>query len=303
MATASKGTNVPSTSPFTRMTLIEKIRSGAFTRKHIVQPQSPQHCLNCGHSYEGAYCPRCGQSHTTGRITWHNFWRTFVMTGIGLQGTLPRTLLELFYRPGFLIRDYLAGKRQHYINPFRCLLLLAAIFVLLQNTVISTDIKASAAAASMSMSNDVAQSTAEQAAAQKATTAMMDTLYSNFGTFNLLLILFMTLPFWVAFRRQGQYAEQPLNLSEAATAIAFVGCQNMVVNVLSLPFITHHNMLQVAQVGYAVVVPLFWITLWQMFDMHWLRFFVRNLLFALLFFFFYIAVIYLLVLCIMMVKA
>lgn len=118
------------------------------------------------------------------------------------------------------------------------------------------------AAARMLMSNEVAQSTAEQAASQKATTAMMDTLYSNFGTFNLLLILFMTLPFWVAFRRQGQYAEQPLNLSEAATAMAFVGCQNMVVNVLSLPFITHHNMLQVSLVGYAVVVLLFLITLW-----------------------------------------
>ena len=118
------------------------------------------------------------------------------------------------------------------------------------------------AAARMLMSNEVAQSTAEQAASQKATTAMMDTLYSNFGTFNLFLILLMTLPFWVAFRRQGQYAEQPLNLSEAATAMAFVGCQNMVVNVLSLPFITHHNMLQVSLVGYAVVVLPFLITLW-----------------------------------------
>ena len=124
------------------MKLSQKIRQGTFTQKRITQPNDTQHCLNCGNDFQGAYCPRCGQSHTTQRITWHNFWRTFVMNGIGLQGTLPRTLLELFYRPGFLIRDYLAGRRQHYINPFRCLLLLAAIFILLGNTPLAGDIRA-----------------------------------------------------------------------------------------------------------------------------------------------------------------
>ena len=66
------------------MKLSQKIRQGTFTQKRITQPNDTQHCLNCGNDFHGAYCPRCGQSHTTQRITWHNFWRTFVMNGIGL---------------------------------------------------------------------------------------------------------------------------------------------------------------------------------------------------------------------------
>ena len=149
------------------------------------------------------------------------------------------------------------------------------------------------AAARMLMSNEVAQSTAEQAASQKATTAMMDTLYSNFGTFNLLLILFMTLPFWVAFRRQGQYAEQPLNLSEAATTMAFVGCQNMVVNIFSLPFLTTVDMGLVALAGYGIVIPLFVTTLWQLFEMPLRRFVGRLALLSVCCLFFYILTVYL----------
>lgn len=281
------------------MTFIEKIRQGTLTRKRIVEPEGVQHCLNCGNDFEGAYCPHCGQSHDTRRISWHSFWRTFVMTGIGLQGTLPRTLIELFYRPGFLIRDYLAGKRQHYLNPFRCLLLLAAIFILFNNTLVSTDIQASASEFGMSVGQNMVQSEQEQAATQRATEEMMETIYGNFGTFNLLLIFVMTLPFWIVFSRQGQYRSQPLNLSEAATAMAYVGCQNMTVNLLSLPFIGLYGMVPVATVGYCVVIPLYIVTLWQLFDMKLLRFLWCNLLLTVLFLLFYIGAIYLFVVCLL----
>ncbi|MGM9695232.1 MAG: DUF3667 domain-containing protein [Alloprevotella sp.] len=275
------------------MKLIQKIRQGTFTQKRITQPDGTQHCMNCGNDFQGAYCPRCGQSHTTRRITWHNFWRTFVMNGIGLQGTLPRTLLELFYRPGFLIRDYLAGKRQHYINPFRCLLLLAAIFVLLSNTPLVGDLKATTSEFGASVSQGLYTASAqEQAATKMMTDAMTELIYANFGTFNLCLILVMTFPFWLVFRRQGQFRAQPLNLSEAATSMAFVGCQNMVLNVLSLPFLTTVDMGVLSLVSYSVVVPLFVMTLWQMFDMPPGRFLLRFLLLSIFSLFVYIVLVY-----------
>lgn len=271
------------------MTFQEKIRQGYWTRKRIETPQETQHCLNCGQDYEGAYCPHCGQSHTTYRITWSNFWRNFVMNGIGLQGTLPHTIIELFYRPGFLIRDYLAGKRQHYTNPFRMLLLTAAIFILFNGMGIGDNLKESSTELSMSMSTDPTMTAQEEAATSMLAQGMMDKMYSNFGTFNLLLILTMTVPFWIVFRRAGQYRKQPLNISEAATAMAFVGCQNMVVNICSLPFIQRGTMGIVALVGYAIVIPLFLLTLRQMFDMNWKQYIVRNILFTALFSLFYLA--------------
>lgn len=131
--------------------------------------------------------------------------------------------------------------------------------------------------------------TAQDAAAvNEVTQGMMDTMYSNFGTFNLLLILTMTVPFWIVFRRAGQYRNQPLNISEAATAMAFVGCQNMVVNLFSLPFIQKETMGIVTTIGYIIVIPLFFLTLRQMFDMKWPHFLVRNFIFAALFLLFYL---------------
>lgn len=271
------------------MTFKEKIRQGYWTRKRIDTPQSTQHCLNCGKDYDGSYCPHCGQSHATHRITWGNFWRNFVMNGIGLQGTLPHTIIELFYRPGFLIRDYLAGKRQHYTNPFRMLLLTAAIFILFNGMGLGGNLKESATELSLSMNQSQAMTAQEAASTNMLAQGMMDKMYGNFGTFNLLLILTMTVPFWLVFRRAGQYRNQPLNISEAATAMAFVGCQNMVVNLISLPFIHKGTMGIVSTVGYAIVIPLFILTLRQMFNMKWAHFIARNLLFTILFGLFYLA--------------
>ena len=271
------------------MTFKEKIRQGYWTRKRIETPQETQHCLNCGQGYEGAYCPHCGQSHATHRITWGNFWRNFVMNGIGLQGTLPHTIIELFYRPGFLIRDYLAGKRQHYTNPFRMLLLTAAIFILFNSMGLGGNLKEAATELSLSMNADQATTAQDAAVTNMVVQGMMDKMYSNFGTFNLLLILIMTVPFWMVFRRAGQYHNQPLNISEAATAIAFVGCQNMVINLFSLPFIHQGTMGIVATVGYIILIPLILLTFRQMFDMKWTHFIARNMLFAVLFLLFYLA--------------
>ena len=271
------------------MTFKEKIRQGYWTRKRIETPQETQHCLNCGKDYEGAYCPHCGQSHATHRITWGNFWRNFVMNGIGLQGTLPHTIIELFYRPGFLIRDYLAGKRQHYTNPFRMLLLTAAIFILFNSMGLGGNLKEAATELSLSMNADQTTTAQDAAVTNMVVQGMMDKMYSNFGTFNLLLILIMTVPFWIVFRRAGQYRNQPLNISEAATAIAFVGCQNMVINLFSLPFIHQGTMGIVSTVGYIILIPLILLTFRQMFDMKWTHFIARNMLFAVLFLLFYLA--------------
>lgn len=271
------------------MTFKEKIRQGYWTRKRIQTPEGKQHCLNCGKDYDGSYCPHCGQSHATHRITWGNFWRNFVMNGIGLQGTLPHTIIELFYRPGFLIRDYLAGKRQHYTNPFRMLLLTAAIFILFNSMGLGGNLKEAATELSLSMNTDQATTAQDAAVTNMVVQGMMDKMYGNFGTFNLLLILIMTVPFWMVFRRAGQYRNQPLNISEAATAIAFVGCQNMVINLFSLPFIHQGTMGIVSTVGYIILIPLILLTFRQMFDMKWTHFIARNILFAVLFLLFYLA--------------
>ena len=41
-----------------------------------------------------------------------------------------RNLIELLYRPGYMIRDYLKGKRVHYYKPFQTLFVLAALYIM-----------------------------------------------------------------------------------------------------------------------------------------------------------------------------
>lgn len=89
-------------------------------------------CLNCGHTFTGNYCPTCGQSAAVGPITPHKVMRG-AMDVWGLGGILLlRNLGHLILRPGYLIADYLHGRRQMYFPPFKTLFLLAALNLVLE---------------------------------------------------------------------------------------------------------------------------------------------------------------------------
>ena len=90
-------------------------------------------CLNCGDTFTGNYCPTCGQSAAVGPITPHKVMRG-AMDVWGLGGILLlRNLGHLMLRPGYLIADYLHGRRQMYFPPFKTLFLLAALNLLLEH--------------------------------------------------------------------------------------------------------------------------------------------------------------------------
>ena len=85
-------------------------------------------CTNCGLEYTGRVCPQCGQAGTWSRFTWRQTILNFLdIWGLGNR-PMYRTLHDLFYRPGYMARDYLEGQRQYYFPPFK---LLALVVVLL----------------------------------------------------------------------------------------------------------------------------------------------------------------------------
>ena len=89
-------------------------------------------CLNCGDTFTGNYCPTCGQSAAVGPITPHKVMRG-AMDVWGLGGILLlRNLGHLMLRPGYLIADYLHGRRQMYFPPFKTLFLVAALNLVLE---------------------------------------------------------------------------------------------------------------------------------------------------------------------------
>ena len=96
-------------------------------------------CLNCGESYEGAYCPRCGQTAKTKRLTLRNAMSNMLdVWGLGSR-SMPRALWHLLFRPGYMIADYLRGHRQPYFPPFKMLFILTATAMLLAHFLPNTE--------------------------------------------------------------------------------------------------------------------------------------------------------------------
>ena len=87
-------------------------------------------CKNCRNTFQGNYCPHCGQNRHTPRFTIRNAFQNILSGFFNIDHGFSRNLIELLYRPGYMIRDYLRGKRVHYYKPFQTLFVLAALYIM-----------------------------------------------------------------------------------------------------------------------------------------------------------------------------
>lgn len=87
----------------------------------------PATCGNCRTPLDGPYCHQCGQP-IKGLIRPLSGWiADFFDSVFDYDGRLPRTLIPLLLRPGFLTREYTAGRRVRYVTPVRLFLFLTVI--------------------------------------------------------------------------------------------------------------------------------------------------------------------------------
>lgn len=87
------------------------------------------HCNNCGHDFKGNYCPYCSQKAGEGDISWKSVRQSVMdIWGLGSR-SLPNTIGQLLLRPGYLISDYISGKRQVSFPPVKMLFIVAVIVV------------------------------------------------------------------------------------------------------------------------------------------------------------------------------
>ncbi len=90
-------------------------------------------CLNCGHPlpHDENYCPYCGQENDDARPGIGKYFSTFLENFFSFDSKLYRSLRILITQPGKFTADYIAGKRQSYVNPFKLLLHISILFFLL----------------------------------------------------------------------------------------------------------------------------------------------------------------------------
>ena len=97
-------------------------------KQEIVTPPAPGPvCANCGAPLYGEYCYACGQPvkglirHLSGVLG------DVFDTVLNIDSRVIRTLPALYLKPGFLTREYFAGRRMRYVTPFRLMFFLALI--------------------------------------------------------------------------------------------------------------------------------------------------------------------------------
>ena len=96
-------------------------------------------CSNCSFEYEGNFCPRCGQKASTSRLTPKNLLGGTLEVWDFNNKSVLGTIIELFHRPGYFIRDYLKGHRAAYYAPIKLLFLLCVIYAIeVQTGIIKT---------------------------------------------------------------------------------------------------------------------------------------------------------------------
>ena len=104
-------------------------------RPHELAPLVKQDhvCASCGTSFQGNYCPRCGQSAKIGRFSVKKAILLFLdVWGLGNRGMF-RSIRDLVLRPGYMIRDYISGMQSAYFPPFKMFFLLAALALVIEH--------------------------------------------------------------------------------------------------------------------------------------------------------------------------
>lgn len=98
-------------------------------------------CLNCNAEIQGRYCHICGQENIEPKETaWHLISHFF--TDIThFDGKFFSSLKYLVFRPGYLSRQYILGRRASYLNPVRMYVFTSAFFFLIFFSFYNTDEK------------------------------------------------------------------------------------------------------------------------------------------------------------------
>lgn len=95
-------------------------------------------CLNCGAVVAGRFCHVCGQENIEPKESFWHLVTHFVYDITHFDGKFFSTVKYLLLKPGFLSREYIAGRRMRYLNPIKMYVFISAFFFLFFFSVVNT---------------------------------------------------------------------------------------------------------------------------------------------------------------------
>lgn len=105
-----------------------------FKPRHELAPAAHEtnRCLNCGTVVTGKHCPQCGQSAETHVLSLKEVAGDVTHSLLHLDSRVWSSVKLLVRRPGELTREFIAGRHQLYIPPFRLYLAISILYFALQ---------------------------------------------------------------------------------------------------------------------------------------------------------------------------
>jgi hypothetical protein len=87
-------------------------------------------CLNCGTILQGKYCHVCGQENLEIKESFGHMMNHAISDYFHFDHQFFHTLKPLFFKPGFLTNEYMAGRRVQYLHPVKMYIFISLIYFL-----------------------------------------------------------------------------------------------------------------------------------------------------------------------------
>jgi len=94
-------------------------------------------CLNCGTTLQGPFCHVCGQENLQIKESFGHMMNHAISDYFHFDQKFFHTLKPLFFKPGLLTNEYVAGRRAQYLHPVKMYIFISLVYFLLvfqQNT-------------------------------------------------------------------------------------------------------------------------------------------------------------------------
>ena len=95
------------------------------------QERKEKNCLNCNAEVAGKYCQVCGQENIEPKESVWVLATHFLHDMTHFDGKFFSTLKYLLFKPAFLSKEYLKGRRTSYLHPIRMYVFTSFIFFLI----------------------------------------------------------------------------------------------------------------------------------------------------------------------------
>ncbi len=290
----------------------QKIRLRAWNIKRLSTPRiackgsETVCCKNCGERFVGNYCPRCGQDATVRALRFMDIPIDLFGSFFCMDRGFFATMWQLFTRPGYLIRDFLQGKRTSYFRPFQCIFALAAFYVLvalllnpdamagdagidMTEQALTENIAEEATKAEPSIAIEAAPSSVVEAEDTSDTgllsnvLQMMRNLYNDSKAFKVVTSIFiMAMVCSLVFRKKVTGVRY--SYVEHIFIQAYIRSQLLFLDVLFLPFNEVANVNFQFDVPWYLIIALYCYDYKQLYGMSWIATIYRTLLAQALFF-------------------